>query len=73
MDNGTKGEADSGSARRKQILAKFNLMLDDKKAVLIQVDVYWQGDYLVTFDLKSAYYHIAIVKQTLVSVAWYSV
>ena len=41
-------------------LAKFKFKLEDMKIVL---DVYRQGDYLVTFNLKSGYNHTAITKK----------
>ena len=41
-------------------LAKFKFKLEDMKIVL---DVYRQGDYLVTFNLKSGYNHITITKK----------
>ena len=59
VDNGKKLRLILDLRYLNKHLAKFKYKLEDLKVV---ADVYEKNDFLVTFDLKSGYHHIAIAE-----------
>eukprot|EP00117_Sycon_ciliatum_P022902 scpid26163/ scgid19621/ Retrovirus-related Pol polyprotein from transposon gypsy; Reverse transcriptase; Endonuclease len=59
VDNGKKLRLILDLRYLNKHLAKFKFKLEDLKVV---ADVYEKNDFLVTFDLKSGYHHIAIAE-----------
>jgi len=59
VDNGKKLRLILDLRYVNEHLFEFKFKLEDLKTVL---DVYEQGDFLITFDLKSGYHHIAMAE-----------
>ena len=62
VDNGKKLRLILDLRYVNRHLARFRFKLEDLKAV---ANVYNKGDYVVTFDLKSGYHHIAYGRSVL--------
>ena len=69
VDNGKKLRLILDLRYVNEHLAKFKFKLEDIKML---AEVYSKGDYLVCFDLKSGYHHIAIAEehQKYLAFAW---
>ena len=60
VDNGKKLRLILDLRYLNKHLALFKFKMEDLKTVM---EIYEQGDYVVTFDLKSGYHHVAIAEE----------